>query len=288
MTLKKSVPLHITGFFTPHFSNNPFSTGSTGAGIVITPGLKCICQFSDNKKRVEIFYNGVKRNIEPIKNLLKLVNFNKGALIKISSPIPLSFGYGASGAATLAVSLVIHRFLGKPDLEASKMAHIAEVRALTGLGDVLAIFSGRDLAVRIKPGAPGIGKVKSFKQAGNLRIITADIKKINTKKMLKSMSSEISRFGLKLLKKFIKNPEIENFFEYSQLFAEKMGFADEGFFKKLKPLKKYCLGFSVKKGVLFAAAEQDKLKNVIPVLKKFSPKIHIFKFGGGIKFSDCD
>ena len=282
MKLKITVPLHITGFFSPHFSENPLFSGSTGAGLVIVPGLNCICQFLDKKKaKTEILYNGVETSIEPIEKLLKF--FNKGVFIRISSPVPLGAGYGASGASTLAVSLALHRFLGKSDLEASRMAHLAEVESLSGLGDVLAIFSGRDLEVRIKPGAPGIGIVKFFRQPKNLRIVATDLKKEDTKKMLKLMKPEVVRLGQDLLKRFIKEPNLDNFFEYSQLFAKEIGWADENFFKKLEPIKKYCPGFSVKKGVLFAVVKDSCLPKVISMLKNFSRAIHIFKFGGGIK-----
>lgn len=297
MTLKISVPLHITGFFTPQFSANPLLTGSCGAGLVITPGLVCICKLSNKLSKSKVIYNGVETKIEPLQKLFDRINFDKKVSVRLSSPVPLGFGYGVSGASTLAVSLALHRFLGKSDLKAAQMAHIAEVESLSGLGDVLAIFSGRDLAVRIKPGAPGIGIVKSFSQPKNLRIITADLKKQSTEKMLSSMKPETCRFGIKLLKNFIKNPGLENFFEYSQLFAKKIGWANENFFKKLEPLKKqvfflknqkeeYCLGFTVKKGVLFTAVENKHLTETISLLKKFSLSTHIFKFGGGIKIDE--
>ncbi|PIS39632.1 MAG: hypothetical protein COT33_00950 [Candidatus Nealsonbacteria bacterium CG08_land_8_20_14_0_20_38_20] len=316
MTLKIAVPLHITGFFAPQFSANPLLTGSVGAGLVITPGLVCVCKFSNKLSKSKVIYNGVETKIEPLQKLFDRVNFNKKVSIRLSSPVPLGFGYGVSGASTLAVSLALHRFLGKSNLKAAQLAHLAEVESLTGLGDALAIFSGRDLTVRLKPGAPGIGIVKSFSQPKNLRVITADLKRIKTKKMLKSMNQKTISLGQKILEKFVKNPSLENFFQYSQLFAKEIGWTNENFFKKLMPLKKqvfissfskssfrseifqiseqrirnkeYCIGFTVKKGVLFAVAEQNKLKNAVSILKKISPKIHIFKFGGGIKFSDYD
>jgi pantoate kinase len=304
--VKISLPLHITGFFSPHFSKDPLFSGSTGAGFVIVPGLNCLCQFS---KKNKVLYNGIETKIKPVEEILSFFRQDKiGFLIKISSPVDLGLGYAVSGASTLAVSLAIHRLLGKSDLKAAQLAHITEVKSLTGLGDVITIFSGRDLEIRIKPGGPGIGKVKSFSQAKNFRIITCDInpvrnpknkhfynkinlskkqsqisngvKRKSTKEMLKTMSSETIQLGQELLKKFIKEPNLNNFFRYSQLFAKEIGWADEAFFKKLEPIKKYCPGFSVKKGILFAVTEDKHLPGAISMLKKFFPKIHIFKFGG--------
>lgn len=304
--MKISVPLHITGFFSPHFSDNSLLAGSIGAGLVIMPGITCVCKFSDKKrKKNKTIYNGIEKKIKPIETVLKLLNLKQGVSIKISSPVSLGLGYGSSAASTLAVSLSLCRFLDKTNLSplrrsrlskfyrgrtsanklnllAARIAHQAEVESLTGLGDVSAIFSGKDLTVRIKPGAPGIGIVKSLKQAKNLRVVAADLKRINTEKMLKSINSDTYCLGLEFLKKFRRNPDLVNFFKYSQLFAKKAGFADEKFFKKLEPLKRYCLGFSVKKGVLFAVAKQGEVKNAVPILKKISRNVHIFRLGGGI------
>lgn len=284
MTLKISVPLHITGFFSPHFSDNPLLAGSVGAGLVISPGLNCVCKFSNKKTpaKNEVIYNGVKAKIKPVDKLFKLTNFNEGVSFKISSSVPLGFGYGASGASTLAASLIIHKILGKSELKAARTAHIAEAKSLTGLGDVAALFEGKGLTARIKAGAPGIGKIKNFPQSKKIRIVAADLRKIETKKMLKSMAPETAEFSSKILEKFIKNPDLKNFFDYSRLFAEKMKFADKKFFEKMEPLKQLCIGFSVKKGVLFAAIEQSKVKNAVSILKKISPVVHIFKLGGGI------
>ncbi|MFN3268461.1 MAG: kinase, partial [Zestosphaera sp.] len=35
--MRLKVPLHITGFWVPHITNNPLTTGSLGAGITLEP-----------------------------------------------------------------------------------------------------------------------------------------------------------------------------------------------------------------------------------------------------------
>ena len=268
------MPLHITGFFAPFFLKDPLFCGSIGAGLVLEPKIEC---FLKPREKTEVFFNREKVKIESVNRVLEIFR-NSKAEIKILSPVPLGVGYGTSGAVSLAVSLALCKLFKKSKKEGGKIAHIAEVRSLTGLGDVSAIFYGRALAVRIKPGAPGIGRVISFPQPKNIQIITGDLKKGDTRKMLKKITPEIISLGKNLTEDFLKKPTLENFFEYSQIFSKKIGWAKERLFKKLEKIKKYCLGFSMKKGVFFLAVERNSFKKVFSFLKQeISKDIHVFR-----------
>ncbi|MCD6127125.1 MAG: hypothetical protein J7J21_01920 [Methanomicrobia archaeon] len=271
------VPLHITGFFSPRPASNPLNSGSIGAGVLIKPGIKCRWKLLKKGRKNKIFYNGKEVKITPIEELFNLINPEQRFLIELFSPVGLGFGYGASAASTLVVSLSICSFLKKPALEAAQLAHIAEVKSLTGLADVSAIFSGKGLVVRTKAGGPGIGKIKSYPLPSSIRILTVDLKKKETKKMLKSMSPQIKKLGLKLLKDFLNQVSLEKFFSCSQLFSQKMNFAKKDFFDNLKSLKKASFGISVKKGVLFTAVSKDSLPKARAILKKLFGKTHTFR-----------
>ncbi|MEN2999816.1 MAG: hypothetical protein ABDH61_04495 [Acidilobaceae archaeon] len=72
-------------------------------------------------------------------------------------PLPPGVGYAVSASAAIAAALA----LGAPRHKLSyllSLAHEAEVRERTGLGDVLAISCGIGLVARTSPGAPGIGR----------------------------------------------------------------------------------------------------------------------------------
>ena len=276
-TKKIAVPLHITGFFSPRLYPNPLFSGSLGAGLLIEPGIKCQCQVVEKVRQNRVFFNNKKVKIASVEELFNLIKPKVKFLIKLFSPVDLGLGYGASAASALAVSLAVCSFLKKPAMEAAQLAYIAEVNRLTGLADVSAIFSGKGLVARTKPGAPGVGKIKSFPLPASTLIITADLKKKETKKMLKSMGPETGKLGLKFLNDFLKKPSLEKFFSFSQLFSIEMGFAKKEFFEKLKPLKKYSSGFAIKKGVFFAAVDKKSLPKAKAILENFSPRIHIFK-----------
>lgn len=80
--------------------------------------------------------NDEATSFEPVELALRQLDIT--AEVSLASAIPVSYGFGASGAATLASALAANeRFdLGKTREELVEVAHRAEVEADTGLGDV--------------------------------------------------------------------------------------------------------------------------------------------------------
>ena len=73
---------------------------------------------------------------EPVENVL--CQLDVSAAVSLTASIPVGYGFGASGAATLATALAANNAF---DLERSRedlleAAHRAEIEAETGLGDV--------------------------------------------------------------------------------------------------------------------------------------------------------
>ncbi|RSN78629.1 pantoate kinase [Candidatus Methanodesulfokora washburnensis] len=271
--VRVEVPLHITGFFRPYFSEDPLKTGSTGAGLVVIPGLLCELRRSNGYK---LFYNGVETRIPPVEEIARSFNM----MIDIRSNVPLGAGYGASGASALAVSLALKGILGGSELDAARRAHVAEVKNMTGLGDVTAIFCGEQLAIRTKPGAPGVGKVVAIRPSGNIWIVTSDLGVMSTRKMLESMGGKIEIYGKDAMDKFMENPSLESFFCLSREFSERIGFMRGELVEKLKSIEKNVIGLTVKKGVLLAAVDDGDLSEVIPNMRKIFGSVHLFRLGG--------
>ena len=75
--------------------------------------------------------------------------------------VPVGYGLGCSSAAALSLALALNEALGGilPREQAAGVAHRAEIRCRTGLGDVLAAYHG-GFEVRVVAGAPGIGRVR--------------------------------------------------------------------------------------------------------------------------------
>ena len=75
--------------------------------------------------------------------------------VDLRSELPLSSGFGLSGASALATAFAVNKLfsLGKSEEELAMLAHVAEVENLTGLGDVCGQYHGGCLA-KLEEGHP--------------------------------------------------------------------------------------------------------------------------------------
>lgn len=282
LSVSKSVyvPVHVTGFFKPYITNNPLTTGSIGVGLVLEPGLKCTVSITRSSS-CDTYFNGSKISIKPVNVLLNMLRLNS-VRVNFESYAPIGFGYGVSGASTLALALAILN--GKHEqYKAAQLAHVAEVLCLTGLGDVSAIFNGAMLTVRVKPGAPGIGEVKSLSVSSHIKILAVDLKPIHTKDMITTLADKINNYGLKMYRCFMENPSLESFFELSRAFAENVGFITNDINEALRGIANVVIGYTVKKGVLLIAVDENVAYDVFLRVKECFQRVRMFNLGGGIE-----
>jgi len=75
--------------------------------------------------------------------------------VTLDTPLPLGCGFGLSGASSLATAYAVDALLGlgRSPRDLAMAAHVAEVRCLSGLGDVCAQFHGGWL-VKLREGDP--------------------------------------------------------------------------------------------------------------------------------------
>ncbi|MCS7107442.1 MAG: hypothetical protein NZ902_05000 [Acidilobaceae archaeon] len=86
-------------------------------------------------------------------------------------PLPVGVGYAVSASAGIAAALALGAQKHKVS-ELLALAHEAEVRERTGLGDVLAISCGIGLVARLSPGAPGIGRAECKQLPPSISLIS--------------------------------------------------------------------------------------------------------------------
>ena len=102
--------------------------------------------------------------------------------------IPIGSGFGVSAACALGTSLAIAKAL-KLHLtynRAASIAHLAEIEMKSGLGDVIAEFTG-GLVLRLKEGAPGYGRVDRSSWSDHRKMIitsSADLGEIETSSII--------------------------------------------------------------------------------------------------------
>ena len=219
MTNSVFVPGHITGFFTIQNHEIKLKNGSCGVGFLLSKGVKTTVSASD--ELVISVNQGDSTVIDEVLSILELKNTD----FKITQDIqlPIGAGFGTSAASALSLTLALNEFLnlGYSDELCGQIAHMAEVNLGAGLGDVIA-QTGQGLVLRTKPGAPGIGEIKSFKEEVFIgwktfgEIKTSDI-------ILNPQYNEIlSNSGDKYLELFVDDPTLENFLDFSSKFSHEI------------------------------------------------------------------
>jgi len=222
------VPSHITGFFEIVDHPDPLKKGSRGAGVVLDRGVITIVKIGDGKDKIIIKINGKKdsKNALTTKavDLIKKEFNIKDKKIEIEHEIqvPIGAGFGTSAACALGTSLAITKALDLPITynKAASIAHLAEIKMKSGLGDVIAELCG-GLVLRLKEGAPGVGVVDKI-ITDDLFVIAKTIGGVDTASIIEdpTYKKKINKIGRDLLYKLIENPNPKKFMELSRKFAE--------------------------------------------------------------------
>lgn len=210
------VPGHITGFFTIENHEISLKKGSCGAGFLLSQGVKTTV--SESSKLTVDVNQGDSTVIDEVLNILEI-----DADFKITQDIqlPIGAGFGTSAASALSLTMAINEFLnlGYSTELCGQIAHMAEVNLGSGLGDVIA-QTGHGLVLRTRPGAPGIGEIKSFEK--DVYIAWKTFGGIETSEIIEDPHHMeiISSSGIKFLDEFEKDPSLENFLSFSYEFSK--------------------------------------------------------------------
>lgn len=226
------VPSHITGFFVPYFSDDILKSGSTGAGVSLSKGLKTKISVKEGNGSIEVILNGIyiKNDKAPVTlNCITLIKErygtyfkNKDIQIEHVSDVPVEAGFGASASAALGICFSIRDFISISEEECMKIAHETEVKSLSGLGDVVAEIKG-GIEIRKTPGA--LGTIDNIPLTQNLEVMAISLGKKKTENILKDPDKLkiIEKHGTSLLDKLIKEPNVEKLMECSKEFTYKTG-----------------------------------------------------------------
>ena len=218
---KSFAPGNISCIFKIYNHKNPRWMGSYGLGFTVNEGVIVTAEFSD--KNI-IYFNNKKINFPAVQyvvnEMCKKLRFERNFLIKcnikidIKSNLPLGCGFGLSGASALATAYALNSLLKlkKSNKKLAIIAHIAEVKNKTGLGDVVNQYYG-GFCMKLKPSSHFIIK--------KLPINNADIyckyfsglntKSVITNSKLKKTINKSATNALNKIKQLIKNNKIINF-----------------------------------------------------------------------------
>lgn len=151
-------PGHISGYFMRVQGTTNAETGSAGAGIVISEGVKVTVRRADRTSVciTRVTGAGTVETIATESPLLTSVLNHLGVTVNVTTEctLPVGAGFGLSAAALLAMLTALNRVcdLRLTVHDIAQIAHNAEVEHRTGLGDVAACQGGGWV---VRPG-PGI------------------------------------------------------------------------------------------------------------------------------------
>jgi len=258
-------PGHVTAFFEVVDDPDPRSKGSRGAGLSLSLGVQTRARVRDAPRpSIDILVNERRQKTEVTRRVVEKLAGARSFEIKILSetPLPVSQGFGVSGAAALSTALALNDALGQglPRHELVAIAHETEVECETGLGDVVpASLGGMDL--RLRPGTPDRAEVRSFPVQANLLLAVLG-PEIPTRSVLRDPAKvmTINRVGRPLVDEFSRNPTFERLFDLGNRFAEETGLASRSVLEVIRASRMFgratmaMLGNSV-----FAAGNSEQL-----------------------------
>lgn len=280
------VPGHITGFFEicDEKAIDATQIGSRGAGVVITKGVLTEVnaeKSSSTSINITIDEKQVPAPVTEtvVKTMLEMAGQQYSISVAHLLEVPMKFGFGASGAGALGTAIALSKAI---DLKLTlndlgRIAHAAEVKNKTGLGDVIAqVFGG--LEIRREPGPPGAGVVDRI-LVDDLTIVCAKIgSELETKAILTnpSMKMKINSAGRPLVRSIIKEPTVEKFFQLSKEFSIKSGLATPVIIRAVQEAEQAgAIGASMIMlgNAIFAGVKEDKVESVVKTLGKYGEPI---------------
>jgi len=224
-------PAHVTGFFTAELENKerPELIGSLGAGFSmqegVTTNVKARPKTKDDDSNFQLNIIGYKSDNTQvsefmINEFLKMVNYEYFIEVFHDIPIPVGYGLGCSGAVALSLGIALNQALGTKLSKTlvGQIAHNAEIKCQTGLGDVLASYHG-GFEIRTKSGAPGIGIVQKIK-INSTDVIMICFSPVSTKQFLNERLSSINGLGGKMVKELLNSKDCNEFQDMSIKFAK--------------------------------------------------------------------
>jgi pantoate kinase len=231
------VPGHISGFFQVCDEAKELERrGSRNCGPCIDAGVVTeVSARPADRRRIRITVNGereprAKTTSRVVEQILRLAPEPVEVTVNHEVGIPIGAGYGASGAGALGAALALSEALNLrlPREQLVRIAHVAEVACLTGLGDVGAQARG-GLVIGLEPGAPPHGRWGLIRTPSDMRVVCCTLGQLATEEVLRDeeLKERSRKLGGYALKELMKDPTPENFMLVSYEFSESLGLLDD-------------------------------------------------------------
>ncbi len=225
-------PGHVTAFFVGYDDPDLMKKGSRGAGLCSTLGVHTVARVREVRAQsIEIYINDEKAKAGTSERAARLFLGDGGYEVRLlqTMQLPVSQGFGMSGAGALSTVLALNDGLGlgRPRDELVGIAHRADVESHTGLGDVMAQATG-GMDLRVRPGGPPHGFVRKFEVDADLLLcaVGPPFPKAEVLRNQKTMDT-IRTVGLQCIEAFENGPSLEALFDLGRRFALETGLATQ-------------------------------------------------------------
>lgn len=245
-TRQAFAPGHASGFFSPTGDRSPEeANGSTGAGICLELGALSEVTVEPGDGDVQVDCTaavGETPDELPVtETAIELLVGRRDVDVEVRTQfqLPLGHGLGMSGAGALSTTLALAPLLEQGRLEAVKAAHLAELRHLTGLGDVPAQIHG-GVVVRRAAGIPPYGSSTTI--PGDARLVLATLDgDVEQQAVLsdRDRMQRVAALGDQALTYLLEQPNLDRFFQVSRAFADQAGFLTDDLRKVLASLDEH-------------------------------------------------
>jgi pantoate kinase len=131
--------------------DDPRKMHSLGMGFTVSEGVTATVARAESTR---VRFNGQDMEFPTVRGVAAALT-SAPVDVQLTTELPLSGGFGLSGASALATVYAVNELerLGQPESVLGLIAHVAEVENLTGLGDVAGQVHGGCLA-KLAPGDP--------------------------------------------------------------------------------------------------------------------------------------
>lgn len=216
-------PGHVTAFFHVVEDDDPLRMGSRGAGLCLGKGVVTEVEVRPaSTVRVDARLEGQEGGTEVTVRAVELF-LEEPMEVRVRSEVhlPISQGFGMSGAGALSALLALNEALGQPRSrdEVVALAHRVEVESRTGLGDVYPQSLG-GLDIREEPGAPPYGVVHRVPVEGEVVLCVVG-PPLATRAILSNemVLQSVNSVGQRLTDRFLRRRDPGTFFRLGWQFA---------------------------------------------------------------------